>query len=189
MCVCVGGGGLQCPANVAPDTQPTPMLLCVLQMPLRRLYTAKWRGTPAFVKVLPAGRAAEREVAALEKLQPRPECRVVPLLHVARVKLVLPRHMKRRSPHVALVTELAPHSLFAGVRDAMSEVVELLQVCVVELQYCTLVAVRVRGRELPWWRWLRRVTRYCACVALPSRRRGEHRRWTHCTKRGSCTAT
>ena len=104
-------------------------------MPLRRLYTAQWRGTPAFVKVLPAGRAAEREVAALEKLQPRPECRVVPLLHVARVKLVLPRHMKRRSPHVALVTELAPHRLFAARgSDAVSEVVELLQVCVVELR-------------------------------------------------------
>ena len=103
-------------------------------MPLRRWYTAQWRGTRAFVKVLPAGRAAEREAAALAKLQPLPQCRVVPLLHVARVNLVLPRHMDLWSPHVALVTELAPHSLFAGRSDAMSEVVELLQVCVVELR-------------------------------------------------------
>ena len=110
------------------------LLLCLLQMPLRRWYTAQWRGTRAFVKVLPAGRAAEREAAALAKLQPLPQCRVVPLLHVARVNLVLPRHVKYRSPHVALVTELAPHRLFTGFRDAMSEAVELLQVCVVELR-------------------------------------------------------
>ena len=99
-------------------------------MALRRWYTGKFEGTPAFVKLVPAGVDAEREVATLRKLQTLPQCRVVRLLHAAHVTLMEPRTQQVVAAHVAIVTKLAPHPLFAsaGVADWLHQATELLEV-------------------------------------------------------------
>ena len=111
-------------------------------MALNRLYTAAFAGTPAFVKVVPAGRDAEREVATLMKLQALPQCRVVRLLHVAHVTLMEPRGQQVTAPHVALVTTLAPHGVFAAEtgQERLRQATELVAV---RAGACTCV-VRVR---------------------------------------------
>ena len=101
-----------------------------LQVPLERWYTATYQGTRAFVKVVPAGAEAEQEVATLTKLQALPQCRVVRLLHAAHVTLMEPRTQQVVAAHVAIVTKLAPHPLFAsaGVRDRLHQATELVEV-------------------------------------------------------------
>ena len=106
-----------------------------LQVALRRLYTGTYEGTPAFVKLVPAGSAAHREVATLTKLQALPQCRVVRLLHVAHVTLMEPRTQLVTAPHVALVTTLAPHRVFAAERpeERLRQAIELVEV---RVQHC-----------------------------------------------------
>ena len=99
-------------------------------MALRRWYTGKFEGTPAFVKLVPAGVDAEREVATLRKLQTLPQCRVVRLLHAADVTLMEPHTRQVTAPHVALITALAPGDVCwppEGVTSA-AVVLDLLQV-------------------------------------------------------------
>ena len=107
----------------------------VVQMRLRRWYTGTWWGRPAFVKVVPAGAAANREAATLTKLQALPQCRVVRLLHVARVTLAEPHSLTLSAPVVAIVTVLAPHGVFSSEdeRRRLHEAVELLEVRHVQL--------------------------------------------------------
>ena len=104
---------------------------CVaLQVPLDRWYTATYQGTRAFVKVVPAGAEADREVATLRTLQSLRQCRVVRLLHAARVTLMEPQTRQVTAPHVAIVTKLAPHPLFASARmgDRLRQAIELVEV-------------------------------------------------------------
>lgn len=67
------------------------------------------------MKVVAAGVRADHEVAALTKLQALPQCRAVPLLHSASVMLMDPRTLQITAPHVAIITKLAPHPVFASV--------------------------------------------------------------------------
>ena len=101
-----------------------------MQVPLDRWYTATYQGTRAFVKVVPAGAEADREVATLRTLQSLPQCRVVRLLHVAHVTLMEPRTQLVTAPHVALVTTLAPHRVFAAERpeERLRQAIELVEV-------------------------------------------------------------
>ena len=105
-----------------------------MQVPLLRWYTAKWRGTDAFVKVVPAGRAADREAATLTKLQALPQCRVVRLLHVERMDRIDPATQTTgtTAPHVAIITELAPRRVFSGrsAAERLHTALELLEVSV-----------------------------------------------------------
>ena len=86
-----------------------------------------YNGAKAFVNVRPAGAAAEREVATLSMLAALPQCRVVRLLHPARVTLMDPATMRDGAPHVALVTEYAPTDAFYPA-GSLSTALELLEV-------------------------------------------------------------
>ena len=108
-------------------------------MPLRRWYTAKWHGRDAFVKVVPRGTGAKREVATLTKLQALPQCRVVCLLHAAHVMLVEPRTQKAAMPHAAIVTAVAPRPVFVG-RSASDRLRTALELVEVRVYVCCVCA-------------------------------------------------
>ena len=126
------------------------------QVALRRWYTATYKGTKAFVNIRAAGPAADREVATLTKLGALPQCRVVRLLHAARVTLVDPATMRGGVPHVALVTEYAPGNAFKSSSD-LSTALELLEVRVSvtsavpshRTKYC-IQKLAKRARSLPY---------------------------------------